>query len=61
MAKAKPRKGQLDSDALKMLKESGILHPDVTLEQLLDLSEKLDVVVEARRGFIFRDFIYRPC
>jgi len=49
-----------DAKLLEMLKGSGILAPDVTLDQLVKISAKLAASPEAR-GFIFRDFVYRPC
>jgi hypothetical protein len=49
-----------DAELLTMLKSSGILKPDVTLDELVKLSEKLAASPQAR-GFIFRDFLYRPC
>jgi hypothetical protein len=61
MAQGALRNRSVDADALKILKESGILNPDVTLEEMFKLSEKLAAVVEARGSFIFRDFVYRPC
>ena len=61
MAQGELRNKSSDAEALKMLKQSGILNSDVTLEEVFDLSEKLATVVEARGSFIFRDFVYRPC
>ena len=49
-----------DAELLEMLKSSGILSPDVTLDELVKLSAKLPGSPQAR-GFIFRDFLYRPC
>jgi hypothetical protein len=49
-----------DAEVLAMLKASGILNPDVTLDELVKLSQKLAISPQAR-GFIFRDFLYRPC
>ncbi len=49
-----------DAEALELLKASGILNSNVTLDQIMKLSEQLKVSV-ALRGFIFRDFIFRPC
>lgn len=51
----------MDDEALRVLLASGILKSDVTIEQLAELSERLskDTVLEA--GFIFRDFLFRPC
>jgi len=63
MAARQPRgKGGVpDAKVLEMLKASGILKPDVTLDQLMKISAKLDVPGAAARGFIFRHFLYRPC
>jgi hypothetical protein len=62
MAARRPRGQDVpDVEVLKMLKESGILNPDVTLDQLLKVSAKLDIPGSAARGFIFRHFLYRPC
>jgi hypothetical protein len=62
MAARRPRgKDAPDAKVLKMLKASGILNPDVTLDQLMKLSAKLNIPGSAARGFIFRHFLYRPC
>ena len=53
--KKKQQKRLPDAKALAMLKASGILNRNVTLDELLKLSTKLDVSFQAR-GFIFRDF-----
>jgi hypothetical protein len=51
-----------DAEFLEMLKASGILNPNVTLDQLMQLSSKLNVPAQARAGaFIFREFVFRPC
>jgi hypothetical protein len=52
---------QLDADTLKVIKTSGILNNDITLDQLMNLSRELNSFVEARSAFIFRHFLYRPC
>lgn len=61
MERKKPDKEPSDAEVLEMLKASGILNPSVTLDQLMNLSAKLNVPAEARSAFIFRDFVYRPC
>jgi ribosome-associated protein YbcJ (S4-like RNA binding protein) len=60
MPAKKREKRPADAELLTMLKASGLLNPNVTLDELMKLSAKLDVGAQAR-GFIFRDFIYRPC
>jgi hypothetical protein len=50
-----------DAEALEMLKASGILNRNVTLDQLMDLSAKLSDSGVAARGFIFTHFLYRRC
>ena len=60
MATKKLQKPKTDTELLAMLKASGILTPDVTLDELVKLSAKLGAGTHAA-GFIFRDFLYRPC
>jgi hypothetical protein len=50
-----------DAAALQMLKTSGMLNRNVTLDQLMKLSAKLKVPGAAARGFIFGHFLYRDC
>jgi len=50
-----------DAKVLEMLKTSDILQPDVTLDQLMKISAKLDIPGSAARNFIFRHFLYRRC
>jgi hypothetical protein len=57
----KPAKPLPDAELLAMLKASGILNPDVTLDEVMKLSAKLEIAGAGLRGFIFRDFLYRPC
>ena len=57
----KPQKPQSDAELLAMLKASGILNPNVTLDEVMKLSAKLEVAAAGRRGFIFRRFVYRRC
>jgi hypothetical protein len=62
MAARRPRgKDVPDAKVLKMLKASRILKPDVTLDQLMEISARLNIPGSAARGFIFRHFLYRPC
>ena len=58
---AKPADSKLEQEALEMLKSSGILKRNVSLDQMMKLSTKLTSVSTARGAFIFRDFLYRPC
>jgi hypothetical protein len=50
-----------DKEALEMLKTSGLLKPDVSLDQMMKLSQQLNALGVPRAAFIFRDFLYRPC
>jgi len=61
MTAQEPEQQASDADMLELLKSSGILNPDVTLDKVMSLSERLDLDAVAARGFIFRDFLYRPC
>jgi hypothetical protein len=49
---------KLDAKALQILKKSGILNPNVTLDQLMDLSRKLNHLMAKPEAFIYRDFIF---
>ena len=55
-----PTGAALDSRVLEVMKASGILKPDVTLEQLAGVSQQLSTGIAAR-GFIFKQFVYRRC
>jgi hypothetical protein len=61
MAARKRAKRMPDAAALQMLKTSGMLNRNVTLDQLMKLSAKLKVPGAAARGFIFGHFLYRDC
>jgi hypothetical protein len=50
-----------DKEAMEMLKTSGLLKPDVSLDQMMKLSQQLNALGVPRAAFIFRDFLYRPC
>jgi hypothetical protein len=54
---------QPDAEALQLLKDSGLLNQDVTLEKVMSLSEELNQTQggAANLSFIFRDFIFRSC
>lgn len=60
-AKAADPYSKSDQQAMEMLKSSGLLRPDVSLDQVIKLSEQLNAIGVARGAFIFRDFLYRPC
>lgn len=57
----KPTPSKLDAEALEVIKASGILNHNVTLDQIMELTDKLNSIVEARGAFIFQDFLFRPC
>ena len=63
MAQGELRNKSSDAEALKMLKQSGILNPDVTLEEVFDLSEKLQqlskLAVPSSLGTSFIDRVKR--
>jgi len=50
-----------EKEALEMLKTSGLLKNDISLDQMIKLSEQLNAIGVPRGAFIFRDFLYRPC
>ena len=60
-AKAVGPYSKSDQEAMEMLKTSGLLRPDVSLDQVIKLSEQLNAMGVPRGAFIFRDFLYRPC
>jgi hypothetical protein len=62
MAARRPKESDIpDAKILEMLKSSGILNRDVTLDQLMEISGRLNIPAAAARGFLFRHFLYRPC
>jgi hypothetical protein len=46
-----------DAKALQILKRSGILNSDVTLDRIMKLSKDLKHLTVAPEAFIFRDFL----
>lgn len=65
--RAKPKKtqhGSADTDAIATIKASGILNSDVTLEQILKVTQQMDATVGASSGgtvFVYPGFVYSPC
>lgn len=49
------------AEAWEMLKASGILNRDLTVDQIMELSEQLSTGLEERGVFVFTHFLYRPC
>ncbi len=50
-----------DTEVLEMIKASGILNQDITLDQLMELAEQVGVGTGFSAAFIFKHFLYRPC
>jgi hypothetical protein len=46
-----------DAKALEILKKSGILNPNVTLDQLMNVSKELGHLMAKPAAFIYKDFL----
>lgn len=51
---------EVEQRAFDMIRESGVLNPDVTLDRLMEVSSELSAIAELRETtFIFEHFIYK--